>query len=198
MSERKSPIQERIERYMAGTPSEGTLKKRRFSRILIFINLVLLAIILFVAKRPNVSTYQSTGIEYGSLNCRFSIGRDTKSGDYLLSVTLQSRDPVPREYIVDPPVASVLVSYGGRAIARASLGDNIRRITLAPGEVKSFVKPLDESPFEKFRDENPDALVPPRKTYLFAQKQHLPLEARLTVNLRERVSVTLNFNYEVD
>ncbi len=198
MNDPGKAIQERLERFRSGKPSETTVKKRKVSRLILFFNVILIVILLFVARRPGDQGYFSTGIEYAGLKYRFSVTRAEKTRDCLFSLTVESAAAAAGEYLYTGPVAVIAVLSDGKTVTRAALGDGITRISLRPGELKNFVAVVTRPEFLAFARNNPEAIVPKEKSFLSMEKRRLPLEARITINTKETLSLPLHFTYEVE
>lgn len=197
MEKRSDRIRERIERYRQGLPSEETSKKRRFSRTLVIINLLLLIVMIFVFRRPVDRAYHTASVEFDGAIYRLSLMRGGGSDGYRASLSIESGTGAAKTILFSPPVAVLYIMYDSDEINRIEFGESTSRLALHPGETRNFAKRIPASGIEKFAKERPDALVPPRRT-IFSRDQFIPLKARLTINTGGRISTTLDFRYEVD
>lgn len=191
-------LKERIERYKEGKPSESTVKTRKFSRILVFINIALLLIILFYAKKPHDISYFSTRIVHNDLDYKISAAKNEKNKNLILSFTIKSTNSAGRTYYFNRSIASIGLYYDKELLCEVPVGENNPVITLAPHEIKNYVKIIDQTGLKRFCEDHPEFIKPRRKSYLFAEKQHLPLEMRITINVKEPISSILDFYYEVE
>lgn len=196
MDSRAGRIRDRLDRFRQGLPSEETTKKRKLSRALVFINLILLIVMLFVFKRPVERSYHTTSVEFDGALYRLSMVRDTHGGGYRASLSVESTTGEFKTITFDRPLAELSIMYDDSVIDRLELGESTTRLSLHPGETRNFARRIPDTRLIEFRDEHPETLVPPRRT-IFSRDQHIPLKARLTINRGGKISTTLNFNYEV-
>lgn len=198
MEQKRTAIQERLERFRQGKPSESTVKKRRFSGAIFAVNVLLLLLLLFNVKKPHQEYYISSSISYDQALYRFSISRSGKSREYFVSLTLQSNAPAPRSFVFDSSVARVLLQHDGTMLYQTLLGSDSVRLALKPGEVKNFTRAVEDEHIRLYIREHPEAIKPPRKSYLFAEKQFIPMLAEIHINTEKKLSLALNFNYEIE
>ncbi len=196
MSQKRSPIQERLDRYRSGEVSESTQKKRKTSRILLFVNLLLIMGIFLIMRKPEENRYLTSTVEFDGVHYRVSITRDKKTG-YLASITLQpaTKEALTRRY--HRAVAIVSLKYRDTVLTRTLLGPDIPTMSLLPGETKNFTSPINDLPLREYAKTHPEALVPPRKAFIFSETQFIPLDAVITLQTGKPVSISLNFKYEV-
>ncbi len=197
MESRSEKIRERIERHRLGLPSEETVKKRRFSRSLVIINLLLLIVMIFVFRRPVDRSYHTVGVEFDRTLYRLSLLRDGRSDGYRASLSVESVGGEAKTIFFSPPLAVLSIMYDSEEIERVEFGRSTSRLALHPGETRNFSNRIPAEGMEKFGREHPDLLIPPRRT-IFSRDQYIPLKARLTVNTAGRITTTLDFKYEVD
>ncbi len=197
MDDRGDKIRDRIERYKQGLPSEETSKKRKLSRTLIFVNLMLLVVMIFVFKRPAERAYHTATVEFDGVQYRLSMVRDTRDGGYRAALSVESSPGAVKTIDFARPLAVLSIIYEDSELDRIEFGDSAARLVLHPGETRSFIRRIPETRLREFRKEHPEALVPPRRT-IFSREQSIPLKARLTINTAGKISTTLNFNYEVE
>ncbi|HSV96526.1 MAG TPA: hypothetical protein VLM75_06260 [Spirochaetota bacterium] len=197
MDNRSERIRRRIDRYKQGLPSEETAKKRKFSRALVLINIILLVVMIFFFKRPVDRTYHTTSIEFDGALYRLSMVRDTRGGGYNASLSVESASGEHRTIVFGRPLAELSILHDDGVVDRFDLGESTTRLALHPGETRNFVKRISDAKLLEFSKANPETLVPPRRT-IFSREQFIPLKARLTINTGRKISTTLNFNYEVE
>jgi len=196
MTQKKTPIQERLERYRSGLPSESTQKRRRVSRMLLFVNLIILVGIILIFKMPEQPTYFSTGISYGGIHYRVSLSRNQHKS-YMISLSLTGEAETAATHRYRGGVAAVSFTHGATVVMKTVLGANVASVSLPPGENRNFTLTINEEPLKTFALNHPELLVPPRKAFLFSKTQHIPLEVKTTFNTETPVTITMNINYEV-
>lgn len=198
MDEKRTAIQERLERFRQGKLPEATVKKRRFSGAILAINVLLILLILFNVKKQHQEYYFSSSIGYDQALYRFSVTRSGKSSEYFVSLTVQSNAPTPRSFAFDSSIARARFQHDGTILYQTLLGDGSTRLMLKPGEVKNYTRTVDEVNIKNYIEKHPEAIKPPRKSYLFAEKQFIPMEAEIQINTEKKLSLALNFNYEIE
>ncbi|MCU0822883.1 MAG: hypothetical protein MUC95_10515 [Spirochaetes bacterium] len=191
-------IQERIERFQRGEVSESTMKKRKLSGTLVIINIAMLIIILIFFRQVSDKKDFNAGISYDNLSYTFNIKRNAKEKGPVFSAFVTSLAAEEREHIFNVSVGSITLKYKDAVVYEGNFGDKIESLRLKPEEVKKITLRVDETGINDLIDENPDSVVPKRKSYLFNQQQYVPLEANIKINTIKPVTLRLDFNYEID
>lgn len=189
-------IKDRIERYRQIQPSESSLKKRKIARVLVFINIGLLVVLIFVFKQPVPKGLFHARVEYDSLSYTFDIKRNAGKDTLLFSSLISSTAPAERGYVYKSSIADIVLKYKDTIIYEGVVGEKVSLLRLKPGESRKLVLEISDTGILDFMEENPDAITPKRRS-LLSRQQYLPLEARITINSEKPVSLVLEFNYEV-
>lgn len=197
MSKRKETIQEAMERIQAGKHPTSTVKKRRASRVILLVDIVLVILIMiFVYNRAPEKFYSSTSINYGGILYRFSVTREDKGNEYLFSLTIKNNLKKAKRVAYINAIAELTIYHGKAVIYKTETGDNITHLKLLPGELKIFISRIDSSIIDAFMSEHPDYVVSSKRTLFSRSKDYIPLTALATINMKERISTTLKFNHE--
>ena len=197
--EKKSFTQETLEKIRSGEKSETSEKKKKLSRIILFIDIIIIvAILIFFNQSNSNNPYYSTSLTYGGLHYRFSLTKDNRSGNYIVSLTIKSNIEKQKKEKYIKSIADLSILHSERIIYRTSIGDNVETITLLPGELKNFAKEIDGIHFIALSNDHPEYIIPREKTLLMAEKRHIPLHVEFSINTKEKISTTLNFKYEVN
>jgi hypothetical protein len=197
MSKRKETLQEALERIHTGKHPVSTVKKRKASRIILLVDIVLVILIMiFVYNRVPEKFYSSTSINYGGMQYRFSVTREGKENEYLFSLTIKNNLHVAKKVAYKNAIAELIIYYGKEEIYKAKTGDNITHLELLPGELKIFISRIDSSILDGFMSEHPDYIVSTKRSLFSRSKDYIPFTALATINLKEKISTTLKFNHE--
>jgi hypothetical protein len=197
MSKRKETIQEALDRIHAGKHPESTVKKRKASRIILLVDIVLVILIMiFVYNRAPEKFYSSTSINYGGIQYRFSVTREGRDNDYLFSLTIKNNLHMKKKVAYQNAIAELIIYHGKEEIYKTKTGDNITHLELLPGELKIFISRIDSSIIEGFMSEHPDYIVSAKRSLFSRSKDYIPLTALATINLKEKISTILKFNHE--
>lgn len=191
-------IEDRIERYKRGEVSESSMKKRKFSRALVLINVGMLIIILMVFRPSSEKRDFNAGITYDNLSYTFNIKRSAKEKAPVFSASVTSRSMNDRDYFFKSSLGSVTLKYKDSIVYEGTFGDKIETLRLKPEEVKKIILRIDDTGIQDLIEENPDAVIPKRKSYLFNQQQYVPLEAQIKINTIKPITLRLDFNYAID
>ncbi|MDY6932966.1 MAG: hypothetical protein SVZ03_01930 [Spirochaetota bacterium] len=199
MIDKRDFTQETLEKIRTGEKPKTFIKRRRLSKIILIIDIIVIVIILaIINQRGHESIYHTTSLILDEMEYRFSLIREEKSSNYVLSVTIKSNSNVEKSYYYNNSIADINIQHAEAKIFNLSIGDNISSVKLLPGELKTFVKGIDISYFRRYAEENPEHITPPQKTLISLEKRHVPLQAVITLNTKERVSTKLNFKYRVE
>jgi hypothetical protein len=190
-------IEERIERYNTGALPEPALKKRKLSRVLVFGNIGLLVFILILFRQPNAEKAFHAELNYDNLSYTFNIKRSAKDQLPVFSASIASRAPEEREYRFKSSLGNVSLKYQDAVVYEGVFGEKIDALRLKPDELKKIILRIDESGIRDLIEENPDAVISKRKSFLFNQRQYVPLEAHIKINTIKPVTLRLDFNYEI-
>jgi hypothetical protein len=197
MSKRKETLQEALERIHTGKHPASTVKKRKASRIILLVDIVLVILIMiFVYNRAPEKFYSSTSINYGGMQYRFSVTREGKENEYLFSLTIKNNLHVAKKVAYKNAIAELIIYYGKEEIYKTRTGDNITHLELLPSELKIFISRIDNSILDGFMSEHPDYIVSTKRSLFSRSKDYIPLTALATINLKEKISTTLKFNHE--
>lgn len=191
-------IEDRIERFKRGEVSESSMKKRKLSRALVLINVGILIIILIFFRQSAEKKNFNAGITYDNLSYTFNIKRSAKEKGPVFSAHVSSRAPEGRDFIFKSSLGSVTLKYKDSIVYEGNFGDKIEALRLKPEEVKKIILHIDETGINDLIEENPDAVIPKRKSYLFNQQQYVPLEALIKINTIKPIILRIDFNYEID
>ena len=94
-------------------------------------------------------------------------------------------------------IAKLDLKYKINTIYSEMIGADIQKITLLPGEVKTFLSEINDQAVIQFANENTEALDPGKKT-LFQRHRYLPVTAVIVINTKEKVLARIHFNYMVE
>jgi hypothetical protein len=197
MNKRKETLQQALERIHAGKHPESTIKKRRASRIILLVDIVLVILIMiFIYNRVPEKFYTSTTINYGGIQYRFSVTRESKKNEYLFSLTIKNNLQEIKRVAFSDAIADLIIYHGRDEIYKTRTGANITHLKLLPGELKIFINRIDSSTIEGFMSEHPDAIISKKRSLFSRSKDYIPLTALVTINLKEKISTKLKFNHE--
>lgn len=180
------------------TPSER--KKRKLPSYIIFLNVFLIAVMVFHYYRTSnpERQYYTTVLVYGGVQYRFSITRDGVTQKITHALTAKNiRNAIVRVPFSDP-VATITVRHDETVVSTVKLGDKVREISLKPGDTRVFAESTGVGAFVDFANANRDLITPQRRTFLSSEKRHIPMSAEIKLETREPVATLLDFKYTID
>lgn len=199
MKEKRDFIKETFERIKLGKKSKDSEKKKRLSRIILFLDIVIIVFILaFFNRKTPRSLYHTTSLKYSGFQYRFSLLRENKSKDYLISTTIISNSKNEKDQYYSQSIAHLTIQHGESIVYKTSIGDNITNIKLYPGESKTFVKEIDEFHFRDYSNKHPESIISTDSSIFMKENMYIPLQANITLNTKEVISTSLNFNYRLE
>ena len=199
MNENRDFTQDTLKRIRSGEKPENSLKKRRLSRIILFIDIIIVVLILaYFNRRGTESYYHTNSLTLNNLEYRFSLVNERKYSNYIFSLTIKSNSTSEEQYYYNKSIADLTIQHDKEIIYKTSIGDNITSIKLLPGEIKTIVKEIDTNYFIKYAKEHTEYIIPKNKTLLALERRHIPLQAIITLNTSEVISTILNFKFEIE
>ncbi len=179
--------------------SERLAKKRRISKVILIIDIILVVIIFMVFNRDSNDTeYYSTSVTYNNIVYRFSASKEMDTDNYLFSLSLRSNSNVDITERFKRSIAEIKLYGNDKFLFKTVLGENVQSIRLQPGELKTFITEIGNSKFTSFAEANPDTISPQKDTLLMFEDKHILLNAIITINTKEKIITDLKFKYEVD
>ena len=198
MATRSPILEETLKRIRSGEKPEGSKKKKRTSRILLAVDAVLIVVILiFFYNRQPQSLYRSSTFNYKDIAIRFSVSGDKATGNYLFSLTMQSRSTKPVVIRCDKNAGTITLRSGDAVIVSEPIGEEITAIKLAPEENRSMARIIEKKVINDFASTHPDNVKEVKRTLIQFEKRHVPVQADLTLNTKDPITVTLEFNHGV-
>ena len=198
MDNRENFTKETLKRIRSGEQTPATKRSRRLSRgILIADAIVVLLVLLFLfGREDDAPAYSSTVAFANKVSYRLSLNEgDGKA--YIFSLSMESKDTVPRELTFPGEVGSLSLFFGDRAVITRSFGKEVKLLPLLPGEVRTFIVTLP-------REEISHSLAP---VYSKPEPENLaealmgvkgpPLNGVATIRGDATVALALNFTFEV-
>ena len=199
MNKRSKFTQETLDKINKGEKSEGTVKKRRLSRIVLVIDIIIIVlIVVFVTRKNDDTKYYSSSLSFNHLEYRFSIVRERESRNYLFSLSIKSNATTAREYVYEKSIAQLTIRHNEDVVFNTMIGDNVTNMRLLPGELKTFVLGINADNFNIYAKEHTEHLISEKKSLWESEKTYLPLLIIIKLNTREAVSTSLDFNHEVE
>jgi len=197
MSTEKNFTERTLERIRSGEGSDSSRKKRKFSRILLVIDAVLvLALLGYFTNREKQPTYRAVKFHYGDIEFRFSAARDG-SGDYLFTLSARKPEKIKREIMFNGSIATLVLTHGNTIIAQKTMAAGSRRIDFEGNAVRTYIVPVEDDILKNFADSHRDSIKNERKTLISFVKPTIPMKAVLTLNTGEKISTELDVPYEV-
>jgi len=191
--------EEILRRMKPGKTPDDTIRKRRFSRIILLIDIIFVILLLiFIYNQTPDPIYHTTSLTYNDIQYRFSITRDSSSNIYILSLTIKSNSKKENNYFYNKSIANFIIKHGDEIIYKSSICKNITNIKLLPGEIKTFIKELEPHIFIEFIENHPEYKTSEKKNLFSFSKKKIPFEIVLIFNTLETVSTKLNFNYRME
>ncbi|MDY6968400.1 MAG: hypothetical protein SVR08_07085 [Spirochaetota bacterium] len=199
MNKKSKFTQETLDKINKGEKSESTVKKRRLSRIVLFIDIIIIVlIVVFVTRKDDDIKYYSSSLSLNHLEYRFSIVREKESRNYLFSLSIKSNSTTESKFIYEKSIAQLTIHYNEDIIYSSTIGNNVTSIDLLPGELKRFVIDITADNFNNYAKEHTEHLIHEKRSLWESEKKYLPLSIIIKLNTREAVSTTLSFNHEVE
>ncbi len=196
--EKSSFLKDYIERVKSGKKSPESIRKRRLSRIILVIDIIIVITVLIIFNRnSNEPVYHSTSLSVNDIYYRASITREKESGIYLFSFVIKSESKKEKTLYFNESIAKLDLKYKMNTIYTTIIGDNLQKLKILPGEVKTFVSEINDSVIRQFASEHADVIIPRKKT-LFHVKRYIPLSGIITINTKEKVLARIDFNYMVE
>ncbi len=191
--------QKTLEKIKAGSGSNKSEKKKRLSRIILFIDIVLVVVILILFSRQSPDIiYHTTSITYNEILYRISLSKEKKTNNLLFSLTVKSNSVKEKTQSYLKSIIHLTVGHNDNVLFKSILGDNITIIKLLPGELKTFVQEIDTFVLKNFAEQHPEFVIPKEKSLFMTEKRHIPMYVIVTLNTKENISTRLEFNYEVE
>ncbi len=191
-------IAERIEKYKSGGISESSQKKRKLSGALVLINVGMLIIILIFFRQSSEKKNLNAGISYDSLLYSFNIKKSEKEDVPLFTAAIISQAAQDRDFNFRSSIGNITLKYKDVVVYDGVIGEKIEALRLRPGETRKIILRIDRSGIDNLIEENPDAVIPKKKSNLFRQQQYVPLQALIRINTASPITLSLDFNYEID
>jgi hypothetical protein len=197
----KPSIRERIENYKAGRPSNYSSTKenqRNFPKFLFFFTTFAIFAILYISKQaPQSPITPYTQISYEQIEYSFSIKKISGEGNLLAMLTVKSNAIELKTEFYEKSVGSITLFYNDSPVLKEELGEGIQKLEFKPNEIKLFVKPLDGKILKKFIQDNPQALIPQKKSFLSWEAQYIPFKAKLTIHTLKSIKAIFDFSHKI-
>ncbi|HOO73242.1 MAG TPA: hypothetical protein PK926_15900 [Spirochaetota bacterium] len=198
MATRSPILEETLKRIRSGEKPDGSKKRKRTSRILLAVDAVLIIVILiFFYNRQPQSLYRSSTFNYKGTAIRFSVSGDKTTGNYLFSLTMQSRSTEPVVIRCEKNAGTITLRSGDTVIVSEPVGEDITAIKLAPEENRSMARIIEKKVINEFALAHPEKVKEVKRTLIQFEKRHVPVQADLTLNTKDPITVTLEFNHGV-
>lgn len=188
------------ERALKRTRSDGSpavRKKRSLSRIIMIVDaLILLAVLFFLNTRESSKNeYASSHVSISGLNLRFSMNAE-ESGIYIFSITLLSSGDSEKTWNFDGALAFLKLRAGGAVFYEDEFGKNISKISMLPGEAKTFPLRIPSEIIDRYMAERTN-VTKRKKTLLdLILRSGETIEAETVLNLPNKISTFISFEHE--
>ena len=198
MSQRSPIIEEALKRIRTGEHSPGSKKRRRTSKGLLILDAVLIIIILlfFYNKEPD-TMYKTTSFNYRDIAVRISLTSEKETGDYLFSLTLNSRAEKSLSLPIDKSLATINLYCDGKLVTTEQIGPDMNTVSLKKEESKTYARIVNAALLTEYAREHHESVQPRKKSLIQLEKQHIPVRAEITLNTAEPVAITLDFKHGV-
>jgi hypothetical protein len=187
-----------LERIREDKQPETSQKKRKLSKILIIVDGILIALILlFMYNKDDNRLYQSTSLDFDNVRYRFSVGLDEDTNNHLFTLSMKSLAKKEKSINYYNSIAKLYIYHNLVLITENEIAPEVKKVKFLPGEVKTFVIPLEETKIIAYIKKNPDSVPKGIRSLIQFEGAQLPLEAKIIINVKNKVSTHLHFNYEV-
>ncbi|MCP4129414.1 MAG: hypothetical protein GY754_00220, partial [bacterium] len=113
------------------------------------------------------------------------------------SITLKSTSKKQTVYTFDKSIAQLRIFHKNNTVITKTIGNDLVRLNLEPGEIKPFVDTIEMGYFNEYAHKNIQAKAKQRKTLFSFDDNTVTFKAVLTLNTGENVSMETNFTHEV-
>ncbi|MCL2025455.1 MAG: hypothetical protein FWG92_01465 [Leptospirales bacterium] len=199
MSRQKETFTERTLKEIRSDKASQPVKKRRnISRIIIVVDILIIAIVfVFLNTRNTKNEYITASANGSGLNMRFSVTNEKDDKTYMFTITLLSATDAEKTWTFEPHLAALKLSHSGDIFHENKFGGKISKISLLPGEARIFTLQIPFEIIDMYLKEKNN--VPKRRKTLidlfFKSEETIRAEAEL--NLQDKISALISFEHEV-
>lgn len=187
-------VMDRIRRYHQGLPSEATQKRRKTTRYIVFINVMLLLFLLYLYNRSTPVETAPLTVEFGNGVFQIFTSKNSELRQLVFSMTVRSTGDSPQALTLSNPPVTTTIMHRKDIVHEIRYTVPENSITMKSGDTRKFIMAAPESAFSEFAARNPDSLVPPRKTFL-SRKQFLPVNIVHRINTKIPIAIHVPYSY---
>jgi hypothetical protein len=202
MGDKKETFTERTFRELrAGKTNPSRKKKRNISRIImLFDALIILAAIIFLNTRNSKNDYATSSVSKDGLNASLSVNAEKKTESYAFTVTLLSSLDEEKTWYFEPNLATLKLTLKGDTFYEDKFGTKISKITLLPGEARTFPLRISFEIVDRYLAEKANVIKRRKNLFDVLVKPTKNIMAEAVLNLEEieeGVTVLVSFEHEV-
>jgi hypothetical protein len=198
MADKESFTQQALERIRSGASQGDSAKKRRISRILLLVDVILVIfLILYFTNRGKEEDIQTGTLSFGNIQARLTLAKNRDRELFMTTLTLSNRG---REQTLafTGNMAILRVRKNDEVLLERTLGPGLKSLTLAADEARTFSLSI---PFSKLRQAAGypgEERVRQRKTLFQFQEDYIPLTLTCALQTGEKISLELPLRLEVN
>jgi len=198
MQKKETFSEKALKRVQSGEHPKSSIKKRRLSRIILIVDglLVIGLLIFFYNKNPE-QTYLSSSVNFKNVEFKFSINSGEKRS-YFFTLEIKSDSNREKQLLFNDSVAELIIKHNNKPIIKRPIGENITRLILQPNGNRRFIELIKGTDIKEYADLHPELIKSRQKTLFQVEKPHIPMKAEILINLKEKISTSIDFNCRVD
>ena len=199
MSEKKETFTEQtLKQIRSGETSPAMKKKRNTSRIIMLVDILILAVvIIFLNTRNSKNEYTTASANGSGLNMRFSVSEEKSSKTYLFTITLLSSVDDEKTWNFEPCLATLKLSCAGSTFYEDKFGVKISKISMLPGEARTFPLQIASEIIDIYSKEKANAAKRRKTLFDLLVKSGETINAEAVLNLQDKISASISFEHEV-
>ena len=199
MSEKEETFTERTLRQIrSGKTPTPVKKKRNIARMIMLVDaLIIVAVLIFLNTRNQKNEYITASMNGSGLNVRFSVSSEKDGEAYMFTISLLSDVDAEKTWTFEPHLATLKLSYGGKLFYEDKFGRKISKISMLPGEVRTFPLQISSETIDRYIKESVNVAKKRKTLFDLLVKSGEMINAEAVLNLQDEISASITFEHEV-
>gem|GEM_PF-2850954 len=172
-------------------------KKKRFSRIIMaFDAVVILIILVIMSTRNDVPVYHSADINISGTKIRFSLSESKETKNYIFTLTFNGGSAKTFKKRLKSGLGTIRLLDGEKTVVSKNIGKGMKLLKLDADEVKVFSTEMERDFLDSYlRDVK--KMEKQKKSILNLTSQYYRFKIAATLNFNDPISIPLEIKHEV-